>query len=343
MGKATQRLMLLLSVMLFALVGAPAVSALPLEQPAGTAVVESPYAGKKVGIVGHSFTSANGADNGTVTYRDTESYQPGTTGPDNLCFRSRHAAAVQVAEQLGMAYVFAACAGAEPEHIYKTPQYDEGLQADWLTPDMDVVIMGGRGNPEFGQAISQLVDPSQDPFLHCSLQGAVPGQCDAEATLLQWAVTAYENRGQEEQTIYDTIQARAPNAQVYAMGIPPVVPKLGDNVDVCKWFLSDYEITPLANLIDSLNAMIRETAERNGAIFVDMSRPESPWVQARHDLCAPYPDAWVWGPRLLVPPYEGALTNPEMWATGSFHPTIPANNAMAAVLLLTMLESAPPA
>lgn len=317
-------------------------SAVPIEQPAVTVSIESPYAGAKIGIVGHSFTSANGADNGSVTYQDKDSYELGTTGPANLCYRSKHAAAVQVAAQLGMSYVFAACAGAEPEHLYRTVQYDEGVQVDWLTPDMAAVVMGTRGNPEFGAAIEQLVDPTRDPGAHCFfVEHAVPGSCSLEDNLLQWAIDSYTSREWEEQEIYEAVRARAPNAQLFSMGIPPVVPKPGQDISVCGWFLSEYEVASLARLVDSLNAMLRATAERNGAIFVDMERPDSPWVQGRHDLCAPYPDAWLWGPRLLVPPRDEALLSPDMWLTAAFHPTIPANDAMAQVLLWTMLENAP--
>lgn len=342
MSPAWKRILAVLAGMLIMLgMSSLVASAAPTEQPAVIATVESTYAGQKLGIIGHSFTSANGADNGSVTYQDKQSYEPDTTGPTNLCYRSKHAAAVQVAEQLGMSYVFAACAGAEPEHLYRTPQYDEGVQTDWLTPDMTAVVMGTRGNPEFGKAIEQLVDPTRDPGMHCSfVEYAVPGNCSLEANLLQWAVDSYASREWEEQEIYDTVKAKAPNAQLYSMGIPPVVPQPGQDISVCGWFLSQYEVAPLARLVDSLNAMLRVTAERNGAIFVDFTRPDSPWVQGRHDLCAPS-DAWLWGPRMLVPPRDDAVLSPDMWLTAAFHPNIPANDAMAEVLLWTMLENAP--
>lgn len=339
---SVRKIVLSFLTVLLVVVGASSTmaSAVPVEQHAVAATVDSAYAGQKLGIIGHSFTSANGADNGSVTYQDKDSYEVDTTGPTNLCYRSKHAASVQVAEQLGMSYVFAACAGAEPEHLYRTPQYDEGVQTDWLTPDMTTVVMGTRGNPEFGAAIQQLVDPTRDPGMHCSfVEHALPGNCSLEANLLQWAIDSYASREWEEQEIYDAVRARAPHAQLYSMGIPPVVPQPGQDISVCGWFLSQYEVTSLAWLVDSLNAMLRATAERNGAIFVDFSRPDSPWVQGRHDLCAPS-DAWLWGPRLLIPPRDEALLSPDMWMTAAFHPTIAANDAMTQVLLWTMLENA---
>lgn len=194
---------------------------------------------------------------------------------------------------------------------------------------MDVVVVGERGNPEFGDAGLCSFDPVQP--------------CTQNAPALIAALQGYIDKTAEAQAIYDAVRRRAPYAQIVVPGFPPVVPKPGDDISVCSWFLSPDEVQPLYDLLIRLNAMIKELAEKNGAIFVDMFAADSPWMQGRHDLCAPFPNAWIWGPRLSIPPYDGDLLNPEIYAHGALHPTTPGQVAIGDQIKRAMLEHAPAA
>jgi hypothetical protein len=290
-------------------------------------------------MLGHSFTSANGADNGSLWYRDEDSYQPESTGGSHPCFRSVQAAGVQAAQQLGMSLIDAACAGATPANIYPTPQYDEGVQLAWLPSTSSAVVLGERGNPEFSQAITKVFDPTQDPRVRCIPQGLSATDC--AVPMFDDQINAYKGEEGQVQAIYDGIRAKNATARIFAIGIPRwVVPRPGDEImQRCGAFLAPEEVAPLGHMIDALNDMIREAAIRNGAIFVDVNTPDSPGMQGRHDLCSA--DAWLWGPRALIPPNDQELLNPEMWFTAAMHPTIAANNAMAGSLIRAMLDNPP--
>ncbi len=303
--------------------GTQTAQAIPTLQPAPPPLVVSSYDGKTMGIVGHSFTAGDGADNAWLLDSDTSAYDPTTTGPVNSCFRSKSAGPIYAADQLGMPRVNASCSGAKLENIYVTPQYNEGVQTDWLTPDMSAVVMGGRGNPEFGNVVACLINP----LLAC-------------ADVIGQTLQSYTDDALQEQAAYDAIKLKAPHARIFAMGIPPFAPAPGAGIDACPW-LSPAKVVPLYDLLIQLNKMIEDLAHQNGAIFVDMAGPDSPWTQGRHDFCAPFPNAWLWGGRLAMTPYSGDVLNPMMWTWASFHPTKAGQEAMGRVLVHQMLEYPP--
>ncbi|AZG45007.1 SGNH/GDSL hydrolase family protein [Gordonia insulae] len=275
--------------------------------------------GLRMFAMGNSYLSGQGADSHQTIPADMSSYRAGTTGPDNYCFRSRHAAVEVVARELGARFTNATCANSEPRHIDQTVQFDEGRQIDHLPADSDVVVMQVIGNPEFIKVV-----------------GCVQlGECDPRTVEKSLRVLDVGQR-LHERRIYREVKARAPRAHIYTLGAPQVVPRVGQEYRTrCGWFLSDREVRLLNSFIGKVNEISRDNARRAGETFVDLARPGSGWND-RHDLCAA--DAWEWGPRVAAPQHAPDGLQFRHWILGSYHPTIAGQRASAAVLVRYIRE-----
>ncbi|MFW0784457.1 SGNH/GDSL hydrolase family protein [Gordonia sp. CPCC 206044] len=286
----------------------------------GTSVSVAPAATPiRMVALGNSYLSGQGADNPGAIPADMTSYEPGTTGPDNYCFRSRFAAVALVARRLDARFTNVTCANSEPRHVDRVAQFDEGRQIDHVTADTDIVVMQVIGNPEFLTVIMcvQL------------------GECDPRTIERSVTILDGEQRRHERQIIAE-IKARAPHAHVYTVGAPPVAPRVGDEYrSRCGWFMSDREVVLLNRFIDKVNEVSRDNAARFGETFVDLDRPGSPW-NGRHDLCSA--DAWVWGPRVAAPQHAPDAVQLRHWILGGYHPTKAGQRADAEVLMRYIRE-----
>ncbi|MEE3848947.1 SGNH/GDSL hydrolase family protein [Gordonia sp. LSe1-13] len=263
--------------------------------------------------LGNSYISGQGADDYRPFPADTSSYETGTTGPDNYCFRSRHAAVEIVARSLGAPLINVTCANAQPQHVDRTVQFDEGLQIDHLPADTDIVVMQVIGNPEFLNVVACV-----------QLRECEPNTVRRSMRVLD------EQQRHDERRIYRKIKARAPDARIYTLGAPQVVPRVGQEYRArCGWFMSDREVVLLNNFIDKVDEVSRANAALFGETFVDLDRAGSPWRQ-RHDLCSA--DPWIWGPRLHAPQYGPDNLSLLNWSLGSYHPTKAGQRATAQVL-----------
>lgn len=272
-------------------------------------------------VMGNSYISGHGADAHRPFPADTESYHPGTTGPDNHCFRSVHSVGEVVARTLDADLTNVSCAASEPRHIDEVAQFDEGLQIDAVTADLDIVVLQVIGNPEFINVV-----------------GCVQlRECD-RATLNR-SLRALEKQRLHEREILAEIATRAPNADIYVMGAPQVVPRRGEEFTRCAWFLSSAEVGILNAFIETINAISSDNARRASATFVDLDRPGSGWLD-RHDVCAE--EAWVWGPRIATPQAPEDMTDLVHWTLGSYHPTMAGHQASARVLLRYLEEAEHP-
>ncbi|MDL9948245.1 GDSL-type esterase/lipase family protein [Gordonia sp. ABSL11-1] len=263
--------------------------------------------------MGNSYISGQGADNHQTIPADMTSYLPGTTGPANYCFRSRHAAVEVVARDLSVDLTNATCANSEPRHVDETVQFDEGLQIDRLPSTADIVVLQVIGNPEFIKVVECV-----------QLR-----ECD-DATVARSVRVLDEEQRLHERRIVREVQRRAPDADVFVLGAPQVVPRVGqDQRARCGWFMSDREVAQLNRFIDTINAISRDNARRTGETYVDLARPGSPWNQ-RHDLCSA--DPWQWGPRVAAPQYGPDSIQLRHWLLGGHHPTMAGQRATAHVL-----------
>ncbi|MGC4962296.1 GDSL-type esterase/lipase family protein [Gordonia sp. DT101] len=263
--------------------------------------------------IGNSYISGQGADNYQTIPADMTSYRAGTTGPQNYCFRSRHAAVEIVAKRLGARFTNMTCANSQPRHIDQDAQFDEGRQIEHLPRDADVVVMQVIGNPEFIKVVECV-----------QLR-----ECDRRTVERSLRVLDDDQRFHERRIIREA-RAHAPTAHVYVLGAPQVVPRVGqDQRSRCGWFMSDPEVGMLNDFIGKINEISRDNARRAGETFVDLARPGSPWNQ-RHDLCSA--DPWEWGPRVAAPQYGPDNAKFRNWILGGYHPTQAGQRATAVVL-----------
>ena len=276
----------------------------------------------KMVVIGNSYISGQGAEK-DAPIPASSSYEPNTTGPSNYCFRSKYAAVVTVASNLGLKLDFAACAASEPRHVDREIQrLDDGLlvnnelQINHVTADTDIVVMQVIGNPEFAKVVE---------CVQMSFQPGCP-----EATVAQSIRVIEDQQRFEEQRIYREVKARAPQARIYTLGAPQAVPRVGDDFrHKCGWFMTVTEVSQLNRFIDTVNRVSAQNAALMGATFVDLAQPGSRWNEG-HGLCSD--EEWMWGPRLAQPQYFPSTFSWEWWLAGSYHPTYYGQLAIAQVL-----------
>jgi lysophospholipase L1-like esterase len=229
--------------------------------------------------------AASAAPRGTVVYDALgDSYASGFgVPPYEACGRSQSAYAVQLDGRMKIDLEdFVACAGAT------TTSLVAGGQLEALDSDTDLVTIGIGGN-DFS---------IYDSLIRCQ-DGAT---CPVEDLRADARTVA----GRIEQAVR-RITKVAPDAQVYVVGYPDILPTEG----TCNAVgVSADVLGPVTEVAGLLNASLREGATAAGASYVDMEA-----VSNGHDVCAKG-RAWVNGPR-----FRAGIAAP-------FHPKI---NGMRAV------------
>lgn len=211
------------------------------------------------------------------------------------CARSLDNYPAFLADWLDVAsYTDVTCSAATTADLTGTMTLLDGGQAppqlDAVTADTDLVTLGMGGN-DFA---------IYDSLIRC--QDGEP--CDI-ATL---RADAGKVAGRIEKAVR-AIQRRAPEASVYVVGYPDILPTEGTcrAVDVPADVLG-----PVAEVAGLLNDALEEGATAAGASYVDMQA-----VSEGHDVCAKG-RAWVNGPR-----FRAGIAAP-------FHPKINGMRAVAA-------------
>lgn len=170
-------------------------------------------------------------------------------------------------------------------------------QLDALSVDTDLVTLGIGGN-DFG-IFSSLID---------CVEGCSPQR---EQTLLR-------NAGRVEQRVAGAVRAiakRAPDADVYVVGYPQVLPA----EDTCSAVpLPPTQLAAAARIASRLNDALRAGAGSADASYVDVV-PASDG----HDVCAGE-DAWINGPQL------------RMGIAAPFHPVLAGMHGVAAEVFSTI-------
>ncbi|OOC56617.1 MULTISPECIES: SGNH/GDSL hydrolase family protein [Nocardiopsis] len=216
------------------------------------------------------------------------------------CMRTSNNYPTMLAERLGVAeFTDASCSGAVINDLYERQFSDTLPQFDALTPETDLVTVGISGN-DFGFS---------DVLVECakqSLSNPLGDPCaDHYGDELDERI---ENLRPEVSQVYADINERSPEATVLAVGYLQILPE--------KW--GCWPSTPIAvgdvPFLDeaqtSLNEMIAEEAQAQGAIFVDV-------LERGHDVCTSSDVRWVEG---LIPE-NGAPVHPNylgMRATADF-------------------------
>ena len=214
------------------------------------------------------------------------------TDPEG-CARSRDNYPAFLADWLDVAsYTDVTCSAAVTADLYGRMRMFDGNttrpQLDAVSADTDLVTIGMGGN-DFA---------IYDSLITCQ-EGAACAIDDLRSDARKVA-------GRIEKAVR-RIEDAAPEATVYVVGYPDILPTEG----ACRAVGVTAEVLgPVAEIVGLLNASLARGAEAGGASYVDMEA-----VSEGHDVCAKG-RAWVNGPR-----FRAGIAAP-------FHPKI---NGMRAV------------
>lgn len=220
----------------------------------------------------------------------------GTMRTDPLgCARSKDNYPAFLADWLDVkSYTDVTCSAATTADLYAPMTlFDGGTtgpQIDAVSADTDLVTIGIGGN-DFG---------IYDSLIKCQRPGL------AVCAVERLRTDARKVAGRVEQAVRRIARA-APDAQVYVVGYPDILPTEG----TCAAVGASAEVLgPVTEVAGLLNASLRKGAEAAGGSYVDMEA-----VSDGHDVCAKG-RAWINGPR-----FRAGIAAP-------FHPKI---NGMRAV------------
>ncbi len=215
------------------------------------------------------------------------------------CARSRSNYPAFLADWLDVAtYTDVSCSGALTTDLYAPQQLFDGDKArpqlDALNADTDLVTLGLGGN-DFG-IYEGLIGCQGSQSSFCPV-----AQLDADARKVQTRIARAVRR----------IERRAPDADIYVVGYPDILPTEGTCAAVG---VSAETLAPVTSIAAALNTSLRRGAKQSGAIYVDLEA-----ISRGHDVCAKG-RAWVNGPR-----FRAGVAAP-------FHPKINGMRAVASTL-----------
>jgi lysophospholipase L1-like esterase len=230
-----------------------------------------------------------------------DSYSSGEANPPfdpaaDGCDRSAQAWPQLAAADLGWTATNLACSGAQTKDVVNSfksqpPQVD-ALAALRPRPDVVTITIGGN-DAGFGTTLGACF------VADCATNGAIAA---ADAKILAVLPDRLVST-------YGAVESAAPQAKLVVVGYPRLVPQRQSDVTGCPW-LTDDEREALNTSADLLNLVIRISAWRAGARYVDVSE-----ALAGHELCTE--DSWVFP--------IGAGQVPAYWA----HPILPGQQAIA--------------
>lgn len=222
------------------------------------------------------------------------------------CARSRDNYPAFLADWLDVAsYTDVTCSAAVTDDLYAPMTLFDGStappQLDAVTAETDLVTLGLGGN-DFGiyESLIQCQDGAACPVVDLTADAA--------------RIAAHIERAVRR------IQKAAPDAEVYVVGYPDILPTegtcgaIGVSADV---------LGPVAGIAGELNASLRKGATAAGASYVDMEA-----VSEGHDVCAKG-RAWVNGPR-----FRAGIAAP-------FHPKVNGMRAVAGEVYTTITGEEP--
>ena len=204
-------------------------------------------------------------------------------------------------------YTDVTCSAADTDDLTARQRLLDGKrvapQLDALSSETDLVTLGIGGN-DFS-IFSSLID---------CVEGCSPQR---EAGLLR-------NAGRVEQRVAGAVRAiakRAPDAEVYVVGYPQVLP--ADEACAAVPLPPD-QLVAATRIAERLNASLRAGAESAGASYVDLG-PAS----EGHDVCAGKA-AWINGPQL------------RMGIAAPFHPMLDGMRGVAGEVFSAVTGDEPP-
>jgi lysophospholipase L1-like esterase len=201
---------------------------------------------------------------------------------DPRCGRSDHNYPHVAAAKLGMELKDVSCGNATTKELSE-PQRDQqgnqinAPQLDALNEDTDVVTLGIGGN-DIG--FSEIVRT-------CVTRGLInptgnPCQRHYTETGTDQLVAAIGATAPKVATALDEIHRRAPDAQVFVVGYPTILPATGPGCFLTVPIAAG-DVPYLRDVvIGGLNTMLASTAQAHNANFIDTATPT-----VGHDVCQP--------------------------------------------------------
>ncbi len=236
---------------------------------------------------------------------------PGQTGTPAGCDRSDHNYPALVASRLGVqdtGFRDVSCSGATIADLTRPQLTDHGTnppQLAAISPKTRLVTLGIGGNDiGFGSMIRRCVTmgvayqalgsgkyiPEDTP---CKRHYVDRGTDEVERKI--------ENAGERLAGALTEINRRAPQARVYVVGYPAVLPADGTGCGG-DLPLAPGDMSYLREKEQQLNSELRERAQASGAVYVDTYRPSE-----GRDACSDAATRWI---EPLVPNSPAAAVHP---------------------------------
>ncbi|WP_083473440.1 SGNH/GDSL hydrolase family protein [Frankia sp. R43] len=236
---------------------------------------------------------------------------PGQTGTPAGCARSDHNYPSLVARQLGIRatdFRDMSCSGATIADLTESQETGEGTNAAQLTAlsaQTRLVTLGIGGNDiGFSTMIKRCV--GMGVVYHALGSGKyIPDDMPCARLYTGTGGDQVQRKidaaGSRLTDALKNIEQRAPEARVYVVGYPAILP---DDSTGCEreMSLAPGDMTYLREKEEQLNAELRERAEANGAVYVDTYS-----ASEGHDACSAAADRWV---EPLVPSSPAAAIHP---------------------------------
>lgn len=198
------------------------------------------------------------------------------------CLRSTNNYPHLVAKKIILPLRDVSCSGATTEDMTQAQDVDPGPnppQFDALDADTELVTLGIGGN-DMGFSEIALACASLDPT-------ATPCQDTYIVNGVDTIAERIDAVGPKVDAVLDGIHARSPDAGVFVVGYPSVVPASGPGC----WPtlpITSKDLPYVRTILKNLNAMLEEQATNNGDTYVDVQTPS-----IGKDACALPTKRWV--------------------------------------------------
>ncbi|GAC57674.1 putative esterase [Gordonia hirsuta DSM 44140 = NBRC 16056] len=214
-----------------------------------------------------------------------DSYAAGTGESDLApdapvrCQRTSSNPGIQVAERMKWAVRDVSCTSAKTEHMTQSQHRGLAPQTEALDDSIDVVtvVLGANDEDFFGFLVSRCAGAgAEDPT-------GSPCRDQYGQELIEKLTSG---TGPNLKAAYAEIAAKAPNAEIYAIGYPWLVPASG----ACRPELgfADGDIAFARELQAELNSRAKSAVESVGGTFVDMAE-----LSDGHDACTTEKVRWI--------------------------------------------------
>ncbi len=224
---------------------------------------------------------------------------PAANGPlASLCDQSLVNYPHLVAETFGWSLSDVSCSGAASPNMTQSQGTGIPPQFDALSAQDNVVSVGiggndGAGNGLFINTVTTCITTDILDVLN------IGAPCEKKLGMAPFMQLL--NDSGNIGAVFQGIHAHAPNARIFVMGYPDILPQSGNCFTSLPLTSGDVAYTNSIEMF--LNLVLRTEAQLNGATFVDNYNPT-----IGHDLCQPPSNAWI---NRLIPVNPGYPLHPD--------------------------------